>query len=97
MNDNENFINDVKNIPFFVYDIFDVMKTTVYGVSVNYCPVSLTAMPQSKRKFLTNRQYLMWIAVLDKLFIGKTRYAMRIKKEKSSGMITESREIQLLL
>ena len=79
--DNENFVNDVKIFPS-LYWISSMMKTTVYGVSVNCCPVSLTAMPQSKRKFLRNRQYLIWIAVSGKLFIRKTCYAMHIKMKK---------------
>ena len=88
--DDENFINDVKKTFPSLYVISSMMKTTVYGVSVNYCPVSLTAMPQSKRKFLRNLQYLIWIAVLDKLFIGKTCYAMRIKRKSQVGWLQKA-------
>ena len=90
--DDESFINDVKIFPFrFV--IYVMMKMTVYGVSANHYPVSLIATPLSKRKFLRNRRYLIRIAALDKLFTGKICYVMRIKREKSSGMTTGSREI----
>ena len=88
--DDGNVINEVKSVPFRCV-ISSIMKKTVYGTSLYNFPVLSIAMPLSKRKFLRSCQYLMWIALWDKLFTKKnTFYVMRIKRKSKVGWLQEA-------
>ena len=88
----ENFINDVKNIPFSVCDIFDDEDDRLWGFSELLSGVIDSNAPV-KKKILKKPSVPYMNSRLRQAIHRKNMLRNAYKKEKSSGTITESREI----